>query len=58
LDKITGGTLLAKYPEIDWTGAKDSAILIAHHYFDVDAEQVFWICTHQLPPIAQQSAGC
>jgi len=53
LDKITGGTLLAKYPEIDWTGAKGFRDIIAHHYFDVDAEQVFWICTHQLPPIAQ-----
>jgi uncharacterized protein with HEPN domain len=52
LDKITGGTLLAKYPEVDWTGAKGFRDIIAHHYFDVDAEQVFWICTHQLQPLA------
>jgi len=53
LDKITGGTLLATHPEIDWAGAKGFRDIIAHHYFDVDAEQVFWICTHQLPSLSE-----
>jgi uncharacterized protein with HEPN domain len=53
LDKITSGKLLANYPEIDWTGAKGFRDIIAHHYFDIDAEQVFWICANQLMPIAE-----
>jgi uncharacterized protein with HEPN domain len=31
VDKITGGTLLSKYPEIDWKGAIGFRDLIAHH---------------------------
>jgi uncharacterized protein with HEPN domain len=53
IDKITGGALLSKYPEIDWAGAKGFRDIIAHHYFDIDAEQVFWICTHQLRPLSE-----
>ena len=52
LDKVTNGTLLAMYPEIDWKGAMGFRDIIAHHYFDVDAEQVFWICGHQVLPLA------
>jgi len=48
IDKITAGTLLKKYPEIDWTGVKGFRDIIVHHYFDIDAEQVFWICSHEL----------
>ena len=52
IDKITAGALLAKYPEIDWTGVKGFRDIIAHHYFDIDAEQVFWICKHNLEPLS------
>jgi uncharacterized protein with HEPN domain len=52
IDKITAGTLLSKYPEIDWTGVKGFRDIIAHHYFDIDAEQVFWICKHNLGPLS------
>jgi uncharacterized protein with HEPN domain len=52
IDKITAGTLLSKYPEIDWTGVKGFRDIIAHHYFDIDAEQVFWICKHNLEPLS------
>jgi uncharacterized protein with HEPN domain len=48
VDKITGGVFLPRYPEIDWTGVKGLRDIIAHHYFDIDAEQVFWICKHNL----------
>lgn len=53
LDKITGGVLLAKYPEIDWAGVKGFRDIIAHHYFDIDAEQVFWILKHNLGPLSE-----
>lgn len=52
IDKITGGALLVGYPDIDWKGAMGFRDLIAHHYFDIDAEQVFWICKHELKPLS------
>lgn len=52
VDKITSGSLLRRYPEIDWTGAIGFRDIIAHHYFDIDAEQVFWICRHQIAPLS------
>jgi uncharacterized protein with HEPN domain len=52
IDRVTGGTLLAKYPEIDWAGVKGFRDIIAHHYFDIDADQVFWICKHNLIPFS------
>jgi uncharacterized protein with HEPN domain len=48
VDKITTGDLLPKHPEIDSTGVKGFRDIIAHHYFDIDAEQVFWIVSHDL----------
>jgi uncharacterized protein with HEPN domain len=52
IDKITRGTLLSQYPEIDWKGAIGFRDLIAHHYFDIDLEQVFWICAHEVRPLS------
>ena len=52
IDKITEGALLSKYPEVDWTGAKKLRDIIAYHYFDVDAEQIFWIIQNELEPLA------
>lgn len=48
IDKITGGVLLSRYSEVDWRGAIGFRDIIAHHYFDIDAEQVFWICANEL----------
>jgi len=53
IDKITRGTLLSDHPEIDWTGVKGFRDIIAHHYFDIDAEQVFWICKHNLESLSK-----
>jgi uncharacterized protein with HEPN domain len=43
---------LSRYPEIDWAGAKKLRDIIAHHYFDIDAEQIFWIIEHELQPLS------
>ncbi|GAB6095255.1 hypothetical protein JCM14469_15070 [Desulfatiferula olefinivorans] len=51
IDKITSGRLLLRYPETDWKGAIGFRDIIAHHYFDIDAEQVFWICSHHVEPL-------
>lgn len=52
IDKITGGSLLSRYPEIDWKGVIGFRDIIAHHYFDIDAEEVFWICDSELSPLS------
>ena len=53
IDKMTSGRLLPRYPEIDWKGAIGFRDIIAHHYFDIDAEEVFWICSHHIGPLLQ-----
>jgi uncharacterized protein with HEPN domain len=52
LDKITGGSLLAQYPSVDWKGAKGMRDVISHHYFDLNAEAVFGICKNHIPGMA------
>jgi uncharacterized protein with HEPN domain len=49
LDKVTGGTLFSRYPEVDWKGSKGIRDIISHHYFDIDAEVVFSVCKERLP---------
>lgn len=52
IDKITDKKLLSQYPEIDWKGAKGMRDIISHHYFDVDAEEIFWVCANKMKPLA------
>lgn len=53
LDKITNGTLLAKYPDVDWKGAKGARDIISHHYFDMNAEAVFGICRTDIQSLTE-----
>ena len=53
VDKMTKGKLLEKYPSIDWEGVKGFRDIIAHHYFDIDAEQVYWIIKNELKPLSE-----
>ena len=52
VDKITKGELLRSYPEVDWKGAKGLRDIIAHQYFNVDAEDIFWVCEKHIPPLS------
>lgn len=52
IDKITGKQLLSQYPEVDWKGAMGMRDIISHHYFDVDAEEIFWVCENKMKPLA------
>ena len=56
VDRITDKSLLSQYPEIDWKGAMGMRDIITHHYFDIDAEEIFWVCTHQIKPLADTIA--
>jgi uncharacterized protein with HEPN domain len=51
LDKITQYSLLCNYPEINWKGAKSMRDIIAHHYFDIDAEIIFGVCKNKIKPM-------
>lgn len=52
LDKVTNKELLAQYPEIPWryVGVRD---IIVHHYFDVDADEIYRICLEDIPQLQQ-----
>ena len=41
VDKLTDKKLLSFYPEMDWKGVMGMRDIIAHHYFDLDAEIVY-----------------
>jgi len=49
IDKLTKGSLLSYYPDIDWKKAKGMRDIITHHYFDIDAETVFFVCKERIP---------
>ena len=51
LDKLQPGVLAAQFPAIDWRGAMGFRDVIAHQYFDLDAEQVLLICRDALPGV-------
>ena len=51
IEKVTEGDLLSQYTNIDWKGVMGFRDIIAHQYFDIDAEQVLWICNHELEPL-------
>jgi len=49
LEKLEPGLLASRFPDIDWKGAMGFRDVIAHQYFDLDAEQVLLICEDALP---------
>ena len=49
IDKITSKELLPQYPEVDWKGAMGIRDIIAHHYFELDAEVVFDVVKNEFP---------
>jgi len=48
IDKITNKTLLKAYPNVDWKAAKGMRDIMAHHYFDIDAEEIYFVCDKKL----------
>jgi len=51
IDKITNKELLQKYPQVDWKGAKGIRDIISHHYFDLDAQEIYYVCDEKLPTL-------
>lgn len=48
LDKVTNNELLPLYPSIEWKEVKGVRDVIAHHYFDIDANEIFTIVNNDL----------
>lgn len=53
IDKNTNKKLLEKYPQIDWKGAKGMRDIISHHYFDVDANDIYSVCDTKLEELLE-----
>ncbi len=49
IDKLTDGKLFVDYPDVDWKKAMGMRDIITHHYFDIDAETVFTVCSEHIP---------
>jgi len=49
LDKITNNELFAMYPQISWKQAMGMRDIIVHHYFDIDAEEIYKTVKEDLP---------
>lgn len=49
IDKLTNRELLTSYPEIPWKRVMGVRDIIVHHYFDVDADEIFHICMNDIP---------
>ena len=56
LDKLTDGNLLQTYPSVPWNRVIGSRDIMAHHYFDVDADVVFNIINKDLNPLLKAIA--
>ncbi len=48
LDTLLDFEMSARYPDVDWKGAKGVRDFLSHHYFSVDAEVIFDICENKL----------
>ena len=53
LDKLSDKKLLPTYPSIEWKKVMGARDIIAHHYFEVDAEEVYNIIKNDLAPLKQ-----
>ncbi|WP_352422834.1 HepT-like ribonuclease domain-containing protein [Proteiniphilum sp.] len=51
LDKVTNKELLSTDPNIPWSKIMGLRDFIAHHYFDVDADEIWWIIENELNPL-------
>ena len=52
MDKDTEGKMLAqRYPDVHWSGIKGVGDILSRQYFNIDAEEIFSICTDDLTPL-------
>jgi len=53
IDRRTDKQLFLRYPSINWKEAMKMRDVIAHHYFEIDAEVVFKTLQQDVQPLLQ-----
>ncbi|MBW2099900.1 MAG: DUF86 domain-containing protein [Deltaproteobacteria bacterium] len=53
IDAETDGRLLGRYPHIHWSGVKGVRDVLSHQYFNINAEEIFRICTREIKPLRE-----
>ncbi len=53
IEKAVGNELLATKPSIDWESVKGIRNILAHDYFDIDADEIYAICNRDLINLKQ-----
>ena len=48
IDKVAGDQFLKRYPMVDWESVKGIRNVLAHDYFEIDADEIFNICSEEL----------
>ena len=51
IDRKTEGSLLSRYPDVNWRGIIGVRDFLAHGYFQVNAEQLFGVCKDDIPAL-------
>ncbi len=51
LDKLTDKKLLPTYPSVEWKKVMETKDIMAHHYFEIDADAVFSIIKNDMEPL-------
>lgn len=53
LDKVTEKKLLPTNTSIPWNDVMGVRDIIAHHYFNIDADEIWWIISKELTPLLE-----
>jgi uncharacterized protein with HEPN domain len=53
IDKLTDGKLLIQYKSIEWKNIKGLRDVLSHHYFDINAEILFDICSTKVGELSK-----
>ena len=53
IDRKTEGKLRSRYPGVGWRGVIGTRDILAHAYFQVNAEQLFDTCRNDVPPLIE-----
>lgn len=53
VNEKTDGKLLFRYKGVPWRSVIRTRDFIAHHYFEVDEEQIFKVCEKHIPELRE-----
>ncbi|WP_017299530.1 DUF86 domain-containing protein [Nodosilinea nodulosa] len=53
ISKLVSQDFFDQHSEINWSGVMGIRNLLAHDYFNIDAEEVYAICAEEIEPLKQ-----